>query len=633
MTKKTWFAAALLVAGCYGGVNDSSDFEGAEFTLDETQEIIDNLKLAGYPDSENQILEDGTVFVGGDAVVTLQASREMAAVPKDGQDFRQYHTTNLVDTGGPGYVICINPTASFDSYPNLSAGLDMAIARYNAENLQISMQRNGGGCNWNITADTDGSGGGVAGFPSGGNPYHEFFIGTVVDGYGSDVASHVIGHELGHCIGFRHTDYFNRSISCGSGGNEGSAGVGAIHIPGTPTTNVTSTTSIMNSCYSLSSTGVFTSSDQVALSYLYDGGYVPPNWTEIDTHANQSAGNGVETQYGPYDATGYNAMRFTISGGGGDADLYVRHGAAPTTGSYDCRPYLAGNNETCEFNPSENGLYYVMVRAYSAYNGVTLTVEGEGDPPPAEICDNGIDDDADGDTDCADSDCAADPACAPPDPEICDNGIDDDGDLDTDCDDSDCAGDPACAPDPEICDDGIDNDGDGDTDCADSDCTGDPACAPPGGWVELMNDNFDSGWGNWNDGGSDVRRSANDSNYANSGQYCVRLRDNSGNASATTSDDFSLSGYSQLRVSFSFWPRSMENGEDFFIELWDGNSWEVIGNYARGTDFNNNTRYNWDVTVDSGTVNFSSAAALRFRNDASGNSDWIYLDDVVVEAQ
>ena len=34
--------------------------------------------------------------------------------------------------------------------------------------------------------------------------------------------------------------------------------------------------------------------------------------------------------------------------------------------------------------------------------------------PPAEICDNNVDDDLDGDIDCADSDCATDPVCLPP---------------------------------------------------------------------------------------------------------------------------------------------------------------------------------------------------------------------------
>jgi hypothetical protein len=122
-------------------------------------------------------------------------------------------------------------------------------------------------------------------------------------------------------------------------------------------------------------------------------------------------------------------------------------------------------------------------------------------------CSDGADDDRDGLTDCDDPDCAAagdcvvvedcgngadddgdgdadcdDSDCAgelacQPPDEDCTNGLDDDEDGDVDCDDSDCASRPACATSPEVCDDGDDNDGDGDTDCDDSDCAGDPACA------------------------------------------------------------------------------------------------------------------------------------------------------------
>ena len=52
--------------------------------------------------------------------------------------------------------------------------------------------------------------------------------------------------------------------------------------------------------------------------------------------------------------------------------------------------------------------------------------------------------------------------------EVCDDGIDNDGDGLVDCEDPDCAGSPECIP--EICDDALDNDGDGLTDCEDSEC-------------------------------------------------------------------------------------------------------------------------------------------------------------------
>jgi pseudolysin/vibriolysin len=69
---------------------------------------------------------------------------------------------------------------------------------------------------------------------------------------------------------------------------------------------------------------------------------------------------------------GQTKVVFTISGGTGDADMYVRRGSAPTTSTYDCRPYLSGNSETCTFNAPTAGTYYVNVRAYSAYSGVSL---------------------------------------------------------------------------------------------------------------------------------------------------------------------------------------------------------------------------------------------------------------------
>ena len=70
---------------------------------------------------------------------------------------------------------------------------------------------------------------------------------------------------------------------------------------------------------------------------------------------------------------GASNLRFQIAGGSGDADLYVRFGSAPTTSTYDCRPYLSGNNETCDISPAQAGTYYVMVRAYATYSGVSLT--------------------------------------------------------------------------------------------------------------------------------------------------------------------------------------------------------------------------------------------------------------------
>jgi hypothetical protein len=120
-----------------------------------------------------------------------------------------------------------------------------------------------------ITTVLTGGSGGSSGFPVGGIPYKTINIGSGVALYGAAVSKHVITHELGHCIGFRHTDYYNRSISCGGGAsNEGQAGIGAHHIPNTPT-NAVYNGSIMNSCYNSRSTGVWNAEDIDALQQLY----------------------------------------------------------------------------------------------------------------------------------------------------------------------------------------------------------------------------------------------------------------------------------------------------------------------------------------------------------------------------
>ncbi|HVE81936.1 MAG TPA: zinc-dependent metalloprotease [Myxococcales bacterium] len=232
--------------------------------MSENDEIISNLIQAGFP-SDDIMVVDGLVYVGRDAHVTLQASREMIQIVP-GTAAEQYRTTNLVSGKTK---ICINPTSSFNSYSRLSAGLDLAIANYNALPLVWDLARGPTtGCSANITAATTSGVGGSSGFPSGGYPYGQINIGTGLQSYSTDVNEHVITHEIGHTIGFRHSDYYNRSISCGTGGNEGSAGVGAILIPGTPST-ATVGGSVMNSCFRSTETGEFTSSDITALNYLY----------------------------------------------------------------------------------------------------------------------------------------------------------------------------------------------------------------------------------------------------------------------------------------------------------------------------------------------------------------------------
>jgi vibriolysin len=89
------------------------------------------------------------------------------------------------------------------------------------------------------------------------------------------------------------------------------------------------------------------------------------------TGINQTTGNSVN--YTLVVPAGASALKFVISGGTGDADMYVKFGSAPTDTVYDCRPYASGNAETCTIATAQAGTYYVRLKAYASFTGVSLT--------------------------------------------------------------------------------------------------------------------------------------------------------------------------------------------------------------------------------------------------------------------
>ncbi len=80
-------------------------------------------------------------------------------------------------------------------------------------------------------------------------------------------------------------------------------------------------------------------------------------------------------------------LTYELSGGTGDADLYVKFGAKPSLSDYDCRPYKAGNNEVCKFESASAGVWHVMIRAYSDFSKASLKINYEViDPSPCTNC-------------------------------------------------------------------------------------------------------------------------------------------------------------------------------------------------------------------------------------------------------
>lgn len=108
----------------------------------------------------------------------------------------------------------------------------------------------------------------------------------------------------------------------------------------------------------------------------FKGGATPPpsdgELTNGQAETNLSGSQGSQQYFYMDVPANASSLSFQISGGSGDADMYVKFGSQPTTSSYDCRPYRNGNNEICNISNVQSGRYYVMLRGYSSYSGVSL---------------------------------------------------------------------------------------------------------------------------------------------------------------------------------------------------------------------------------------------------------------------
>ena len=239
--------------------------------IEQKEEAISNATLQkiydlGFGKTNVQKTEEG-YLVEGDIIITeemlnSQPDRQLLRVG----DEEQYRTSALV-TGLPRNIT-IRVSSSLPS--SYITAANAAIARYNALNLRITFSRVTSGGNIIISAAPSGSGYlASAGFPSGGNPYTSVRVNrSYLDTWNANTVTSIMTHEIGHCIGFRHTDYMSRQYSCGgSPVNEGDGGVGAIHIPGTPTGP--DPNSWMLACIGNGVNRTFNTNDRTALNYVY----------------------------------------------------------------------------------------------------------------------------------------------------------------------------------------------------------------------------------------------------------------------------------------------------------------------------------------------------------------------------
>jgi hypothetical protein len=265
--------SAVLFTACSktNNVNDSNGI---------SEEIRSMVTAAGF-NADDVMAYDGGYLIEKDIYLTKDELQEM------GNNYgpnlivanaEHYRTTNLV-TGLPR-TLTVRLNISGDKF---SDALDRALARYNNLGLRLQFRRiSTGTADIPVNSFNEGPSffGGIVlgrsnGFPRNGNPAPGFGLNVNSQAYGATnvTTSHlatVMAHEIGHTIGFRHTDYANRAFSCGSGGSEGASTVGAVYIPGTPSQSNGDSSSWMLACISYpSGNRPFNSNDVTALNFLY----------------------------------------------------------------------------------------------------------------------------------------------------------------------------------------------------------------------------------------------------------------------------------------------------------------------------------------------------------------------------
>jgi hypothetical protein len=240
-----------------------------------SQEVLNKIQQLGF--STQDVIADGDGYIV-ERDIKLH-DHDLNSGPIEQQVLRiaeteQYRTYNVVARGS-GRTITVKAAANLPVVYQYA--LDEAIGRFNnlrirGQGLYLKFSRIPSSSSQKAEISIVGGSGGFlasAGFPQDGNPYNRITVNTSTIGNQSQATiATILAHEIGHCIGYRHTDYMNRAYSCGgSPSNEGAGSIGAVHIPGTP--SGPDAGSWMLACIGNNQVRHFNANDIKALDHLY----------------------------------------------------------------------------------------------------------------------------------------------------------------------------------------------------------------------------------------------------------------------------------------------------------------------------------------------------------------------------
>lgn len=224
-----FLAGTAVAISCKKSNNSSTPPE--EDTTDLTKTELSAIAKAGFSPF-NVLKKDGGYLVEGDIFLDAKNLATQQAIVSDLRNNKtsteQYRTTNIVSVNTSRELkIKVDAGASQTVFSNAATE---AIKRYNDLKLKLTFRLLGTGSTETPDIVINGadlgtaSNGGTilgqsAGFPTGGNPASPIKLSSVVYNASynnNNLLATVIAHEIGHAIGFRHTDYMNRAYSCGA---------------------------------------------------------------------------------------------------------------------------------------------------------------------------------------------------------------------------------------------------------------------------------------------------------------------------------------------------------------------------------------------------------------------------------
>ncbi|MDN5286226.1 MAG: hypothetical protein JWR38_2500 [Mucilaginibacter sp.] len=387
---------------------DSNNNNTLNISKNVSDDALAAIKKMGFS-TDGALKMNGGYLVEGDIFISEASLGKVASSPNlliaKAEQYRTYNTVLTLPR-------VITVSCSMGGVYNTAT--DQAISRYNGLNMRLSFLRVSSGGNINITGFNNGPDAngfiilGVSpNFPDGnGTPGNniQINVNSLALPPTSDVnyITSVIQHEMGHAIGLRHTDYLNRSFSCGPNDtrNEGAQSVGAVQIPGTP--SGPDSNSFMLAC-SNGSDRTFNANDVIALNYLYGGGGRTIRTIRSDAFNNvflrlsglnltQPATYGGGTVNSQYIAGPYEQFYITLQSNGtytiescAFPNIFLRMnvstlGLNQIGGTVNAQYSAAGQYEQFSFQKNADGTYYIFGSSGSRL--ANLRLDGNGVTSP-----------------------------------------------------------------------------------------------------------------------------------------------------------------------------------------------------------------------------------------------------------